>query len=415
MRTLCLVAGVAGLLSSACSSSDPDGGSGNTGGSAGAGGASAGGASAGGAGGAGGAVECTTHAGPLPWALDLPGAEPNGVFDLDFAHDPETDRLWATYSGVTGPAGNGQVSTHLAYSEDGGATWCGGWTLNPATTVTAADLPSGASADEGHWNHETSSLVYDSGAPASERWRLVWHRYLVVDDGVPTTDDRLFAHGWYAQRRAATPDALRDAPEEKLFSGVAYSVNAATEAYNDAQPGGAPLHSWNQDLDLADCLLFAEPGLLAEAGSLYLATFCARSATDTPIVLVGLEHATNTWSYRGALLENADGAAIGASTTGFNGADLFATDGRNRLVVTPVSGDGYQGCVVYDVDLLAGTLLDADANGPDILYSLPATTDGDIFHWGACAYHEASDTGLVVSNAYLTGVTFRLSATGFTF
>jgi hypothetical protein len=407
MRILCLLAGLSLLLTTSCSSSEDAS-------SSGMGGAGTGGE--GSTGGAGGDVPapCTTNEGPLPWALDLPGAEPNGVFDLDFAHDPDSGTLWAVYSGVTGPAGSGQVSTHLAFSDDAGATWCGGWTLNPSTLVPADELPEAVSGDEGHWNHETASLVHDPGAPASDRWRVVWHRYLVVDDGVPGTDDRLFAYGWYGQRRAATAKELLSAPEEKLFSGLAYSVDGAIEAYNDAQPGGAPLHRWNQDLELADCVAFAEPGLLAEGGSLYLATMCIRAETDLPIVLVSLAHASEMWSYRGTLLESSDGVVISPSTTGFNAADLFTFGDRHRLVITPTAGDGYEGCVIFEVDLLTGTLLDADGNGPDVLFTLPPTTDADVFHRGACAYDEAGTTGLVVSDAYLTGVTFRLNATGIT-
>lgn len=398
------------LLSSACSSSDDDGGGGGaaSGGSGGAGG------SGGGAGGAS-SDECTTNEGPVPWDISLPGTEPNGVFDLDFAHDPETDTLWAVYSGVTGPAGDGLVSTHLAYSDDGGATWCGGWTMNAATMVSAAELPAAIDSDEGHWNHETASLVHDPSAPAAERWRVVWHRYLHADDGVPGTDNRRFQYGWYGQRRAATPRDLLTAPEEKLFSGLAYHIDSAIEAYNDAQVGGAPLHRWDQEPALADCVAFAEPGLLADSGSLYFATMCFHDESDLPIVLASLDHASGAWSYRGTLLESADGMAISPSTTGFNAADLFSVGDQHRMVITPTSGDGYEGCLLYEVDLAAGSLRDDDGNGPDVLYSLEPPTDGDIFHRGACSYHEASTTGLVVSNAYLTGVTFRLNATGITF
>jgi hypothetical protein len=388
-----------------CSSSE-DGGAGGAGGGTTSGG--------GGAGGEGGAPECVAQAGPLPWDLALPGAEPNGVFDLDFARDPETSRLWAVYSGVTGPAGNGRVSTHLAYREDDGATWCGGEALNPATTVAAPDLPADASGDEGHWNHETASVVHDPSAPAGERWRVVWHRYLVVDDGVPGTDDRALAYGWFAQRRAATPEELLTAPEEKLFSGLAYDVDADIQAYNDAQPGGAPQQRWDQEPALADCVLFAEPGLLADAGQLYLVSFCARDATDTRVVLVSLDHATGAWSFRGTLLEGTDGAALDPSFTGFNGADLFATGATTRLVVTPIAGDGYRGCVTYGVDLLAGALNDANGNGPDVLFTLPAPEEPSVFHWGACAYQEGSATGVVVSNGHDAGVTFRMVATGLT-
>ena len=147
--------------------------------------------------------------------------------------------------------------------------------------------------------------MHDPGAPSDARWRLVWHRYLHIDDGDSSTDDRHIEHGWLAQRKAATAEGLMTAPETKLFSALAYHA-PSTEAYNEAAPGGSPEKSFAGDPDLGDCLALAEPGLIAEGGSLYIAMFCYREETQQDIVLAKLDHATSSWSYVSTLLTTQD-------------------------------------------------------------------------------------------------------------
>ncbi len=351
--------------------------------------------------------ECTEGTGAFPRPLELPGAEPNGVFDPNLAYDPASGRLWITYSGVTGPAGSGLVSTHLAYSDDGGDSWCEAGIVNPAAVVPVDDQPADKAQPDAHWSHEVSALAVDPGAPPEARWRLIWHRYLHIDDGNAATDDRHFEHGWIAQRRAATPEELLTAEETKLFSGLAYHVDSSVEAYNDSVAGGKPDKRFDQDPDLGSCLAFSEPGLLAHAGTLYVAMFCYRGATEQDIVLVRLSHTTGEWSYAGTLLDVADAQAINPALENFNGADLFATGDEHRLVITPAAGGAYLGCLTYELDLAQGTLPTKVA-----LHGIEKTPDPAVFQTGACAYHEQSGTGMIVGDTFLSGVQFRLVATG---
>lgn len=360
-----------------------------------------------------GSETCTQNPAQPPFDISLPGSEENGVFDPDMELDPDTGRLWMAYSGVTGPSGNGAVSIHLAYSDDQGMTWCGGQTINKAQSVAAEDLPDGVSGLSAHWNHETPTLVREPAASPDKRWRLVWHRYLVVADGDSNpANDRRFEYGWLAERRAARPEGLFDAPEQKLFSGAAYYASPSIKAYNDSSPGGLPQTDWRTNSTLASCIVFAEPGALGTQDGLELTTFCAKSATDTQVVLLHFSEAEDTWSYRSTLLGPADALVFDQSYTGFNGVGLFAlADGGVGLTATPTN-DAYKGCVIFSLDLARGTLVDEDQNGPDVLYLLgPSTTPG-VFHSGACAYNTAYAYGLLASEAHTTGMVFRVRATG---
>ena len=360
------------------------------------------------------APTCMAGTGAFPRPLDLPNPEPNGVFDPNLARDPGSGRLWMSWSGVTGPAGSGLVSTHLSYSDDDGTTWCDAGVVNPAAPVPPEEQPPRLAMPEGHWSHEVSALAHDPGAPEEARWRLVWHRYIHIADGDPSTDDRRFEHGWIAQRTAATPEGLLAAPEVKLFSALAYHATPEVEAYNDAQPGGVPLWRLDRDADsdLASCLVFTEPGLIASGGQLYVAVFCYRSPGEQDIVLVRLDHATGQWAYAGTLLTTPDATAINPALVGFNGADLIRVGGTHRLLVSPASGAAYLGCIEYEVDLDAGTLRDSDGNGPDALFAHPKNPDPRVFQTGACTYAEGSPLGLIVGDTWLDGVQFRLVATG---
>lgn len=318
------------------------------------------------------------------------------------------------YSGVTGPAGSGLVSTHLTYSDDDGTTWCDAGVVNQATAVPPEEQPASLAMPHGHWNHEVASIAYDPGAPPEARWRLVWHRYIHIEDADPATDDRRFQHGWIAQRTASTAEGLRTAPEGKLFSSRAYHATPEIEAYNDAVLDTTPEWRLDRDADLGGCLAFSEPGMIASEGQLYVAMFCFRSAREQDIVLVRLDHATGRWDYTGTLLTTRDAAAINSALVGFNGADLFSIGGTHRLLVSPTAGAGYLGCIEYEVDLTAGALRDTDGNGPDPLYALPKNPAPGVYQTGACTYGEGSPLGLIVGDTWLDGVQFRLIATGTT-
>ncbi|MEZ4461632.1 MAG: sialidase family protein [bacterium] len=352
---------------------------------------------------------CEVSTGAFPRRLSLPNSEPNGVFDPSLALDPNTQRLWMSYSGVTGPAGSGAVSTHLAYSDDRGQTWCDFGVVN--ASQPEPNPPAAFAGRAAKWHHETSSIVYDPAADAQARWRLVWMQYLHIEDDDPATEDRHFEYGWIAQRTAATAEGLVSAPATKLFGGLPY-YSPGVEAYNEAVPGGSPAVRWDNDPTLQGCLVFAEPGLLAVESKLWMAVVCARSMSDTSVELIELDHATNTWSARSTLLTPFNGAQINAAITGFNAPDLFTVGNTVHLLISPVVAQ-YAGCLGYTVDTQTGLVVDLDGNGPDVIYGLEATEGA--LQTGACTYHEASELGVIYGDTLFSGVQFQLFATGTTF
>jgi len=389
---------------------DADGGTGLDAGGADAGGADGGAVDAGGA--DAGALGCATAMSGFPRPLGLPEPEPNGVFDPDLVRDPDTGRLWLAHSAVNGAPGSGRVSTHLSYSDDDGATWCHRSVVNRSDDLPLDALPEGVTGERAHWSHETSALVHDPGADAAARWRLLWHRYLHVEDP-DTAEDRRFAHGWIAQRTASTPEGLLEAPEQKLFSSAAYHADPAVTAYNDAAPGGAPLLRLDSLPALNGCLVFTEPALLAHDGALYAALFCARSATAHDIVLLRLDHTTGDWSYVGTAATHADAATLDASYTGLNASDLFAFDGGHRLLLTPTSETRYRGCVVFEIDLATGALRDDTGDGPDPQFILPLGDDPARPFGGACTFLEGSALGLIYGEVrFSIAPEFQLTASG---
>ncbi len=353
-------------------------------------------------------LECVSIDDTLPAEVSLPQPEPNGIFDPNLAYDPASGRLWVVYSGVDGKAGVARVSTHLAYSEDGGHTWCGGWRINAATNVSQSELPAGVSAVSAFWNNETPALVFDEFAPANERWRLVWHKYLLLDDGEPGTEDRHFEYGWIAQKKASNPEGLLDAPEEKLFSSLAYHSNPSIEEYNNAAEGGLPKKSWVGDPNLGSCIVFAEPGMLALDGKLYVAMYCYKSANQQDIVLVEFDHSTHQWQYVNTLLTVDDAHSLNSQLSNFNAADLVESDhGESLLLVSPAVNGTYVGCLAYRLNLADGTVSKSDP-----VVWIPKQDLPNLIQSGACTYQKQSFLGLVIGNTWLDGIQFRLKATG---
>lgn len=362
---------------------------------------------------AGHAPGCVAGSGGFPRPLVLPNAEPNGVFDPNLARDPETGRLWMAYSSVTGPAGSGLVSTHLARSDDQGTTWCHVGVVNRAEEVPRGRQPSRVARAKGHWSHEVPAIVHDPGAPGDARWRLIWHRYLHVEDSNPKTDDRRFEHGWLAQKVAPSAGGLLSAREQKLIAAAAYTAAPQVEAYNSTAPGGRPQWLLAEDPQLQGCLAVTEPGVIASGGALYLAMFCFRDEQEQDVVLVRYSHGTRTWRYLSTLLSRAEATAINPALIGFNAADIVAVGDTHRLLASPMAGAGYLGCIGYDLSLAAGRLRDVDGRpGPDPVFAHRKNEDPGVYQTGACTFDETSPLGVIVGDTHVTGVQFRLFATG---
>jgi hypothetical protein len=354
--------------------------------------------------------------------ITFAGVGSHGVFDASLAKDPGSTRLWMSYSAVdpsrAWPAQNVDVvTTRLAYSDDAGSTWTdSGALVNGPLDV---QLPLAPPDDAGSWTNEVSSLVYDPGASADARWKLLWHHYLLVDG------DRRFEHGWLGLKAAATPEGLASATEVKLFAGAGYDTANDTQGGVTGSPvGGAPaVRLDTRHADLSGCV-FTEPDLHATAAALYVSLHCAKvdGSGENLVVLLRCDSPCDfgdsaSWSYRGTLLRNADAAALGFDG-GFSATELFDAAGGTYLVVTPVSTAPfpgyYNGCRVYRFQSLDPAVLQGASGAPAVVGSVGGTAGS--FN-GACTYHRDGTAGGVVYGEFFpTEVErFRLFRSGINF
>ncbi|MCA9626821.1 MAG: exo-alpha-sialidase [Myxococcales bacterium] len=324
----------------------------------------------------------------------------NGAFDPSVATDPVSGRVWMSYSSIDGPVGEGKVSTWLVHSDDGGQTWCGAARINAAEDVTAADRPPGHESEPSHWSHEVSALVIDASAPAAERWKLFWHRYLHAEDTDPKTEDRRFEFGWLALRAAATPEALFDAPEQVILAAEAYYAAPAIQSYNE-RFGSAKYRLCDLSSDLKDCLVATEPAALSGDGGLQLWMGCG---SLSGLRIISLELAGGSLSYLGAPLAPSDAAALDPAFSGFNAPDAYRDANSDaQLLVSPVGGGLYKGCLRYSV---AGG---AVTSAPSVVKAHPA---GALLS-GACAYDPGlTATGTLFGEIHADTPQLRLFALG---
>ena len=369
-----------------------------------------------------------------PERINLAGAGNLGIFDPSLARDPASRRLWMSYSSVEtsafyAPAQYWAVSIRLAFSDDNGDSWqdagvelatraenkVGPLTVGPALPAIAADSNS-------IWQSETSTLRYDPGAPAGEKWKLLWFQYLHANQHSYFAD-----YSWIALKMAATPLELASATPVKLFGGAGLqpdNTNAGAPVF--APIAGMPAFQLNTDLTRSlaganraelNLCIFTEPGLHTTASAIYLSIYCADAST-VPITEYLVYFRCNSpcditaaasWEYIGRLLSPADAAAAGADHH-YQAPDLVQQNGNTYLLATPVdtrTGDRYNGCRVYELTDINSNQLRRNGGVP-----LEITrVDGDAgTHHGACAAIAGLDGGILLSqfSPAATPQTFRI-------
>ena len=293
-----------------------------------------------------------------------------GVFDPSLASDGG-GTVHMAFSAVDpaagGPRNERIVTTFLARSEDSGGRWrVIGGPVNPAIDVTLGPEAGGGGAT---WHNEVAALLHDPYAHPSERWKLLWHRYLIAGER------RLFEHGWIGYRAAATPEELASEPETKLFGGLGYSAvnddpNGATRSPIPGPPR-IPLHE--RHAELARCVAFTEPAMTPTASALFLALNCAefRAGGVAPkVVLLRCARPCriarpDSWAFVRTLLTPEDAVPFGAK--GFSAADFHVVGGAHYLIASPTSDrpfpDAYNGCLVFRFADLASGRFQHDAGG----------------------------------------------------
>ena len=349
-------------------------------------------------------------AGNFPSHLDLPPSGNNGAYDATVATDPQSGRVWMIYSGVELEEGHSRVSTHLAYSDDGGACWSYAAIINASEVVQPAKYPLAfAKASAVYWQHEVPSIVFDPYAPQNERWRILWHRYLHVDDNIPGNEDRKFTYGWIGTKTAADPRGLTSAPEQKLFSSFGYQLTPEIEAYNDAEIGLPQLKLDDISPELTDAVAYTEPGMVALDGDLYV-SMVHRSIASGKVVLIKLDHSSQNWQYVATPLTDQDARDLNPAWRSFSATDLFAIDDRAYLLASPVI-TLYEGTLLFELDLKTGLIKKDEAGLPEVIYAMGKTPG--VIQSGVATFDPGlTASGILTGDALLTAPQFRMYATG---
>jgi hypothetical protein len=323
---------------------------------------------------------------PAPVKLTIQGDTPElGIFDPSLEYD-EAGVGWMSYSAVTSSASPDRVSTHLARSDDKGATWRFVAEINTAVndTITINGTPTA-----GVWQQEVSTLVYDPGDPDPQRrWKLYWHEYFA------TTNDRKFVtHGWIAVRYAPQPQGPWS-PRLRLFGGPQTDTTNYPVAMNLSA-----LHT-----SLNSGLAYSEPGSIVAQGDLYISLLCAQGlpATNKNVLIRSRNHG-QTWEFVATLVDPADATAPGEIS--FSASDLIRQGDKFYLMLTPLRAQGeaepsYSGCYVFEfADLISGRLK-RDAQGR-LVSALYIEGDANRFR-GACGYDQQNaDGGILLSELHL--------------
>jgi hypothetical protein len=357
---------------------------------------------------------------PTPTQITFENIGSLGIYDPSVTYDPDTQRLWMSYSYVD-PSIYFSTDQHfgvgirLAYSDDGGVNWTdAGVIVSAFTDETVGPLPSVdpsvniPAGSHGTWQSETSSLVYDANAPAAERWKIIWHQYLRANGTSYFVD-----YAWIAMKTAATATDLSSATPIKLFSGLhiqpAGEITGAPAYSPIAGPAQIALNSevttvinGGDTNDLDNCV-WAEPGLLADNDGLHLAINCQYindPNIDAYIVMFSCNNPcdmtqADNWIYKGRVLTPDHAQNIGFRN--YSAAELSTIGNDYYLTVTPVrdvAESAYEGCRVYQFgDFANATLLQNQGEFVEVL-----RYDGIIgVHNGACSAHEQMTPGILHS------------------
>lgn len=339
-----------------------------------------------------------------PDRISFSGIGAYGIFDPSIARDPSdvTGRLWMSYSTVDpsliwSALDVDAVATRLAYSDDNGKTWTDSGTI--VSNFLDVTLPLASPLDAGTWVNEVSQLIYDPNAVAAERWKILWHHYLVLNR-LPIDERRRFEHGWIAMKMASRPEDLAAAPEIKLFAGKIYDAGNNTT--------GTPLLQLDTlSPALNGCAVFTEPGMYASNGALYVSLQCEKFdfavtppvPVDRLIVLLkcaSLCASAASWSYQGTVFQKSDASAFGFDS-GFAAPGMFASAGNVYLivtgaqVVTPPMGAAYvsySGCRIFRFTDIDSALLEKTGAQPTLIGSVYGAAGS--FN-GACGYHASAN------------------------
>lgn len=281
---------------------------------------------------------------PALTVVTLAPPPPRGIFDPSLLATGNASLPFIlTYSAVTA---TDNISTLLALYSTELDAWVGVGAVNAADA--GVPLPCGGGATcTGSFIHEVSSLLIDPADPA-RAFKVFTHSYIVTNGSELHYDwghIRLWTAPSLAGPWTGAPLLGWASPSPLSTDGVALNLTSVAE--------------------LADCLIFTEPGAILLGDALVLALGCV-SAPPSPggeglirvVSLTSADHGA-TWAYAGLLVDGADALSLGYSVPQLNAAALFAASpaggpGELLLSVTPAAllapgFIGYCGCLVLRV------------------------------------------------------------------
>jgi hypothetical protein len=341
----------------------------------------------------------------------------SGFADPAVVADPITpDRLWLAYSFLEGkpargangrPVGVPHVSTHLARSDNAGASWRFErvlWDSELAEDPERRGPPS-------YFGSETPSLavVQQGGRTA---WFSVRLSYFLE---AATAYEPRYVTGWtmrVARAMGPSPAALASAPETVLGVSTTAAAYGANVDLNTLSP------------QLGDCAMWNNPVVAIESARLHLMAEClvfngAEIDLDrTRMVVLSTEADGQPeawrWRYDGVLADRALAQAVGGERL-VSATIVRGADGALLFISTPQIGSGMigKGCVVMELDSLAPPRVRRDATGVPVLRARQTSRADRRFRTGACTYHPASATGMItVAADTRRGLRSALRATG---
>lgn len=283
---------------------------------------------------------------------------PSGIFDPSVLNVSGT--TWMTYSSVNYYQLAGKrvqdVSTSLAYSNNGGASFTYLRTLGLATntTITPASIinPCGVSITcSGRWVYEVPFLVDDSSDPdASKRFKLFAHKYFLYPLAATPDQSPIYALGAIVMWTAPSPESN-------------WSNERVVLKWNLTPPELVSTNNINTlNVALNECLALSEGSATTYKGDLDFVFACsypnAGTGNTQKIVMLRSSDHANTFKYVSTPLEAADAASFNAVY--FTAPALIPTESNAPLLIaTPVinravningsffTGDFYSGCIAF--------------------------------------------------------------------
>ncbi len=340
----------------------------------------------------------------------------SGFADPSIRKDPNTDRIWMTYSwprlfGLS--SGTTLVETHFAYSDDAGGSWTYDQPLYESSSIT--NLFSGQLNYIS--NEITSTWPVDNG-DGTTTWYAARLQYPVIPGSY--IYDQLGAQSYIKVARANSIVGLKTAEEAVL----------APAGLLGAYPFDTKLSSLHADV--SSCITWMEEALIHHDGRLYLAVQCwaldgLELDHDQFFYAVFSTNASGStrdwiWRYEGKFLLPEE-AQLEFGHTFFNQLDFSKrSDGTILLIATladplPTENrDHYHGCVVMEAESLSPPGVVKDGTGRFKVLSKVTASDLDTYGPAACAYEPESTTGVLITRRVfedpVVGAQWKIHGTG---